>query len=183
MPSRQGCWPATVLGYPGHEFVARAHGVGGVAEWLRQGPAKPCTRVRFPSPPRGRLAQWESASLTPKRSLVQSQYRPPGCAGQRPVPEGGTGLKIICQRLSTGRATVRRQVVNQDGTGRPGFGLPKSPAALRSIDDMPVTSGQGGLRSRAGSAWRVRGQEPLHCPRWWGSRTSGPSARPCARPA
>src|SRR5438105_13274349 len=24
---------------------------GGVAEWLRQGPAKPCTRVRFPSPP------------------------------------------------------------------------------------------------------------------------------------
>src|SRR5687768_3242588 len=25
----------------------------------------------------GRLAQWESASLTRKRSLVQSQYRPP----------------------------------------------------------------------------------------------------------
>ena len=24
---------------------------GGVAEWLRQGPAKPCTRVRFPPPP------------------------------------------------------------------------------------------------------------------------------------
>jgi hypothetical protein len=24
---------------------------GGVAEWFRQGPAKPCTRVRFPSPP------------------------------------------------------------------------------------------------------------------------------------
>jgi hypothetical protein len=51
---------------------------GGMAEWLRQGPAKPCTRVRFPLPPRGRLAQRESASLTRKRSLVQSQYRPPG---------------------------------------------------------------------------------------------------------
>jgi hypothetical protein len=25
---------------------------GGLAEWLRQGPAKPCTRVRFPHPPR-----------------------------------------------------------------------------------------------------------------------------------
>src|SRR5690242_780497 len=37
---------------------------GGVAEWPRQGPAKPCTRVRFPPPPRGRLAQWESATLT-----------------------------------------------------------------------------------------------------------------------
>ena len=50
---------------------------GGMAEWLRQGPAKPCTRVRFPLPPRGRLAQRESASLTRKRPLVQSQYRPP----------------------------------------------------------------------------------------------------------
>jgi hypothetical protein len=51
---------------------------GGMAEWLRQGPAKPCTRVRFPLPPPGRLAQRESASLTRKRPLVQSQYRPPG---------------------------------------------------------------------------------------------------------
>ena len=29
----------------------------------------------------GRLAQWESASFTPKRSLVRTQYRPPGKAG------------------------------------------------------------------------------------------------------
>jgi hypothetical protein len=46
---------------------------------VRQRPAKPCTRVRFPSPPpsmtKARLAQRESASLTRKRSLVQSQYR------------------------------------------------------------------------------------------------------------
>jgi hypothetical protein len=63
------------------------HTGGGMAEWLRQGPAKPCTRVRFPLPPRGRLAQRESASLTRKRSLVQSQYRPLQTAGQRPVLE------------------------------------------------------------------------------------------------
>ena len=48
---------------------------------VRQRPAKPCTRVRFPSPPPSstpaRLAQRESASLTRKRSLVQSQYRAP----------------------------------------------------------------------------------------------------------
>ena len=43
----------------------------------RQRPAKPRTRVQIPSPPPGRLAQRESASLTRKRSLVQSQYRPP----------------------------------------------------------------------------------------------------------
>ena len=57
---------------------------GGMAEWFRQGPAKPCTRVRFPLPPRGRLAQRESASLTRKRSLVQSQYRPPDLPARTP---------------------------------------------------------------------------------------------------
>src|SRR6266852_5529848 len=66
----------TALRYPGRPAPSRA-GCGGMAEWLRQGPAKPCTRVRFPLPPRGRLAQRESASLTRKRPLVQSQYRPP----------------------------------------------------------------------------------------------------------
>src|SRR3954468_550318 len=58
--------------------------VRGHARWsgreARQRPAKPCTRVQIPSPPRhqerGRLAQRERASLTRKRSLVRSQYRP-----------------------------------------------------------------------------------------------------------
>ena len=54
---------------------------------VRQRPAKPCTRVRFPSPPPidlpARLAQRESASLTRKRSLVQSQYRAPRLAQVR----------------------------------------------------------------------------------------------------
>jgi hypothetical protein len=62
----------------------RGSACGGMAEWLRQGPAKPCTRVRFPLPPRGRLAQRESASLTRKRSLVQSQYRPPDLPARTP---------------------------------------------------------------------------------------------------
>jgi hypothetical protein len=54
---------------------------------VRQRPAKPCTRVRFPSPPprfQARLAQRESASLTRKRSLVQSQYRAPALPQFRP---------------------------------------------------------------------------------------------------
>src|SRR5260221_11235773 len=59
-----------------------------MAEWLRQGPAKLCPRVRFPLPPRGRLAQRESASLTRKRSLVQSQYRP-----LKPAPMGTLAVK------------------------------------------------------------------------------------------
>src|SRR3954447_8092859 len=45
---------------------------GGMAEWLRQGPAKPCTRVRFPLPPRG-TAQWRAtAASTEHGRLAQS---------------------------------------------------------------------------------------------------------------
>src|SRR6266567_608140 len=76
--ARQSARLCRHLGAP----ASRQAAGGGMAEWHRQGPAKPCTRVRFPLPPRGRLAQRESASLTRKRSLVQSQYRPPG---QRPT--------------------------------------------------------------------------------------------------
>ena len=39
-------------GRPWSGLSLREHWRGGVAEWLRQGPAKPCTRVRFPPPPR-----------------------------------------------------------------------------------------------------------------------------------
>src|SRR6185437_9738252 len=76
-------WPEVISGWP------RAIR-GGMAEWFRQGPAKPCTRVRFPLPPRGRLAQRESASLTRKRSQVQILYRPPvpQVSGQFPDPGG-----------------------------------------------------------------------------------------------
>jgi hypothetical protein len=35
----------------GRLAAGQTRSCGGVAEWLRQGPAKPCTRVRFPSPP------------------------------------------------------------------------------------------------------------------------------------
>ena len=71
----------TALRYPGCPCGGAG---GGMAEWLRQGPAKPCTRVRFPLPPRGRLAQRESTSLTRKGSLVQIQYRPPDLPGRTP---------------------------------------------------------------------------------------------------
>ena len=41
----------------GKYAVGHPRSCGGVAEWLRQGPAKPCTRVRFPSPPRKSLTR------------------------------------------------------------------------------------------------------------------------------
>src|SRR4051794_16976719 len=54
----------------------------------------PVSRTHFPKPrpwPRGRLAQRESASLTRKRSLVQSQYRPH--APKPPAVSYGRGLR------------------------------------------------------------------------------------------
>ena len=72
---------------------------------VRQRPAKPCTRVRFPSPPQksfnpARLAQRESASLTRKRSLVQSQYRAPCSPQVRPGFRTGPFL-LPCTVAST----------------------------------------------------------------------------------
>ena len=96
-------WPEVISGWP------RAIR-GGMAEWFRQGPAKPCTRVRFPLPPRGRLAQRESASLTRKRSLVQSQYRPPGGGHTSPRFMVTSGSDIFLTGLA--------------GAARAGFWLP-----------------------------------------------------------
>ena len=42
---------------------------GGVAEWLRQGPAKPRTWVRFPPPPRGGLGEL--------RRDLRAEFTPP----------------------------------------------------------------------------------------------------------
>lgn len=81
---------------------------------MRQRPAKPCTRVRFPSPPPdlippARLAQRESASLTRKRSLVQSQYRAP----QYFMVRGG-----LCARISTVRAICGLKAQGRRATTR-----------------------------------------------------------------
>src|SRR5207237_2448122 len=42
---------------PRHHGNANVARSGGVAEWFRQGPAKPCTAVRFRSPPLGVLGR------------------------------------------------------------------------------------------------------------------------------
>src|SRR5690625_2942466 len=82
----------------------------------RQRPAKPYTRVRIPSPPRfgviaapshARLAQWESASLTRKRSLVQIQYRAPATGAPNFVrlvntpPRSRVDTIVVRPRLSS----------------------------------------------------------------------------------
>ncbi len=49
----------------------------------------------------GRLAQWERASFTPRRSLVQIQYRPPLCSsyGGRDRRLRGCGRSSVVEHL------------------------------------------------------------------------------------
>jgi hypothetical protein len=65
-------------------------GRGGVAEWLRQGPAKPCTRVRFPAPP-------------PISDLVKSQVTHCFCRPDsvRQNPWLATNIRRFAHRLIT----------------------------------------------------------------------------------
>ncbi len=58
----------------------------------------------LPAP--GRLAQWESASFTPKRSLVRTQYRPPGPSARLPLGRRADG---VSPRSSGVGARVRRR--------------------------------------------------------------------------
>ncbi len=81
-----------------------------------------------PSAPRGagragRLAQGESASFTPKRSLVRSQYRPPA---RRPPPKREGGLFDLVQ--------VRRPI----GAGGVALVVPQVLAAVPVPAGRPV---------------------------------------------
>src|SRR3954447_21834092 len=55
---------------------------------------------------RGRLAQWESTSLTRKGSLVQSQYRPPRSAHSEGRNPTGSGLRCAIYRDIVSTVTV-----------------------------------------------------------------------------
>src|SRR5579875_1232645 len=60
-PAGRLCWP------PGSP--------GGVAEWLRQGPAKPCTPVRFRSPPPNCVRAGGPSTPAPLRQLSPGRDR------------------------------------------------------------------------------------------------------------
>jgi hypothetical protein len=63
----------------------------------------------------GRLAQRESASFTPRRSLVRSQYRPPSSAAGS---DHGTGLVWSCdssKRHASQSPSLRRASGASDG--------------------------------------------------------------------
>src|SRR5271166_4729134 len=65
---------------------------GGVAEWFRQGPAKPCTRVRFPSPP-----------------LTSGLRLPPLTGMGSPPTSGFSGDQRVLRRLCAARLSPGRR--------------------------------------------------------------------------
>ena len=86
----------------------RGRACGGMAEWLRQGPAKPCTRVRFPLPPLRAVSS--AGEHFPDTEGVTSSnpctaHAAPQVTGRSSNPK--TGLLDACQRLSSGRAGAR----------------------------------------------------------------------------
>ena len=106
---------------------------------------------------RGRLAQWESASLTRKRSLVQSQYRPyllsprlgfvPGTAVPFRVP---TSLHVD-ERVPW----VAKQPFPPRGREQP---TPRAPSAGRSLCEVALTAPGGRAATLAG---RLAPKAPL----------------------
>ena len=91
----------TVTALTGLKAAARGAGRHPCRAVGRPGDRPGCVSLWWPAgggpgPGVGRLAQRESASFTPRRSLVRSQYRPPGISpGQRlqdrPYPTSGDG--------------------------------------------------------------------------------------------
>ena len=85
------------LGRPAGPSVGQIS--GGVAEWLRQGPAKPCTRVRFPPPPRAISSVGEryldtvevtgSIPVSPTRRICRS----------RPLFRGAVRIFFVAVRI------------------------------------------------------------------------------------
>ena len=98
---------------------------GGVAEWLRQGPAKPCTRVRFPPPPR-------AISSVGERYLDTVEV-----TGSIPVSPTSTNTASLhdrrCQRKQIGSCTPHQTSSLRDLFGAPSARRIRSSPSLRRV--------------------------------------------------
>ena len=167
---------------------------------VRQRPAKPCTRVRFPSPPPrstpARLAQRESASLTRKRSLVQSQYRAPGslqvrgsfCAsaqGACPIRSAARfAIAIPRSRTTTTTPDDSTTLVHCDNCGRHGWHTTdRCPPPDIPTCDLPLPAGaQTRVAVRDVLAGVSCGSAcHLGCRRWCGAVSARHRVRPGRR--
>ena len=72
-------------------------GNGGVAEWFRQGPAKPCTRVRFPPPPRA-IGAVVARFPDTEEVTGSNPVSPTKCFTSSEPPSGGSFI-FGCQRF------------------------------------------------------------------------------------
>ena len=121
-----------------------------------------------------RLAQRESASLTRKRSLVQSQYRaPPETAGQKPCPSPeGRGF-------SRQAAMIRRRHPapgRPGGTAGAGTRTPVSRAPPGTATPATAANGPPRLPGSGSPSRASRGRRPGRCP------SSPAPAAPAERP-
>ena len=95
----------------------------------------------------GRLAQWESASLTRKRSLVQSQYRPP--------PRTAPDQQVQGPFVSRGPASGRRARADLEAVDGLRTFVPLCPTSLAIFftcipGQTPATRSCGAARAASG---------------------------------
>ena len=155
-------------------------------------------RRRAPVP--GRLAQRESASFTPRRSLVRSQYRPPQVRG-RSRRAGGL-LRSSCSNgcsssgwpvqalakawvIIAGRLEERAGLMDRPGSeptkipakSAAAFGLRVLRAALRATRDCDLRrfkSAPGGRMARPGAGMKLAATKAIHPGQVTGIHTGEP---------
>jgi hypothetical protein len=153
----------------------------------RQRPAKPCTRVQIPSPPHNavrtgstdsvliccrpaRLAQRESASLTRKRSLVQSQYR---------ARNPSTTPARLAQRESASLTRKRSLVQSQYRARNPST----TPARLAQRESASLTRKRSLVQSQYRAPSAHTAARPPPALRWRPLSFSSPRSYPASYPA
>ena len=138
--------------------------IGGLAEWLRQGPAKPCTRVRFPHPPRKARAissvgeryldtveATGSIPVSPTINIYSSETLPPGLS-----PSLAVWVDLLGQRAVSGAQGTADLVVKVHRCMRGCAAPPVSPA------EQAVARGASRRTAvKVRLTWRPR-RRPLH---------------------
>src|SRR5689334_13472214 len=109
-----------------------------MAEWLRQGPAKPCTRVRFPLPPRAISSVGErfldTEEVTGSIPVSPTRERP----GQRLIPSPRSRSFVMISTIPKHRIMPDRRLALGGHPSRSRRDPTRRPCVYRPRVERPV---------------------------------------------